>query len=282
MNVNMFENSITQDNLSRLKARGFTIVGPASGRLASGKKGLGRFANATDIIGSICQVLGKNGDLAGKHIVVTAGGTQEPIDPVRCITNRSSGKMGYALGRAALRAGHEVTLITAPTALKPSAGATVVAVESAAQMSAAVKEHFPACDCLIMAAAVSDFTPVRRSKTKIKKEEGQPRPTLQLKPTADILKWAARHKSAGQTVVGFALEDRNLRANAEKKLRDKRLDMIVANSPEAIGAERSDVQVKVTGGDWMTIRGMRKLTIARRIVRLAEQVSGAVVQNAMT
>jgi phosphopantothenoylcysteine decarboxylase / phosphopantothenate---cysteine ligase len=206
-------------------------------------------------------------DNAKLHFLITAGGTREHIDPVRFISNASSGRMGYALAAAALKAGHEVTLITAPMALKPPAGATTVSVESAAQMFAAVKEHFPECDCLIMAAAVADYTPSRPSRTKIKKDGGAS-PTLRLKPTADILKWAGRHKAAGQIVVGFALEDRNLRANAEKKLRDKRLDMIVANAPEAINAERSTVYIKTPHADWIELAPRSKASTARRIVSL--------------
>ena len=206
------------------------------------------------------------------RFLITAGGTREYIDPVRFISNASSGKMGYALATAALRAGHEVTLLTAPTALRPPAGAVVVAVESAAQMFAAVKAHFSKCDCLIMAAAVADYTPSRPSKTKLKKENGGPRPTLQLKPTADILQWAGRHKVAGQIVVGFALEDRDLRANAEKKLRDKHLDMIVANAPEAINAETSCVHIKTRDSEWIELPAARKSTTARRIIRLAERL----------
>jgi phosphopantothenoylcysteine decarboxylase/phosphopantothenate--cysteine ligase len=210
------------------------------------------------------------------RFLITAGGTREYIDPVRFISNASSGKMGYALARAALKAGHEVVLITAPTALKPPTGARVVAVENAAQMFAVVKKHFNACDCLIMAAAVADFTPARPSKTKVKKDGGvSPTLQLQLKPTPDVLQWAGRHKTSTQIVVGFALEDRNLRANAERKMRDKHLDMVVANGPSAIGAERSDVQVKSTDGAWMTINGMTKTTIARRIVGLATRLSRA-------
>ena len=212
------------------------------------------------------------------RFLITAGGTRERIDPVRYISNASSGKMGYALAAAALKAGHDVTLITAPTALKPPAGATVVAVESAAEMFKAVKEHFAVCDGLIMAAAVADFTPVRPSKTKIKKDGGAS-PTLRLKPTADILKWAGRHKRrvctahhAQQIIVGFALEDRNLRANAERKLRDKHLDMIVANAPEAINAEVSTVHIKTRGSEWIELSAARKSTTARRIVRLAGQL----------
>ncbi len=206
------------------------------------------------------------------RFLITAGGTREYIDPVRFISNASSGRMGYALAAAAMKAGHKVTLITAPTTLKPPVGAKLVAVESAREMFAAVKEHFPRCDCLVMAAAVSDFTPARPSRTKIKKGQGGPRPTLQLKPTPDILRWAGGHKSASQIVVGFALEDRNLRANAERKMRHKRLDMIVANAPAAINAETSTVYVKTPNSEWFELPPARKHTTARRIIRLAEEL----------
>lgn len=205
------------------------------------------------------------------HFLITAGGTREHIDPVRFISNASSGKMGYALAVAALKAGHEVTLVTAPTALKPPAGATVVAVESAAQMFTAVKNHFAACDCLIMAAAVADFTPAQPSKTKIKKEGGAS-PTLRLKPTADILRWAGCHKAKSQIVVGFALEDRNLRANAEKKLHDKHLDMVVANAPEAIHAATSTVHIKTRDSEWIELPAAHKNTTARHIICRVEKL----------
>lgn len=212
------------------------------------------------------------------HFLITAGGTREHIDPVRFISNASSGKMGYALARAARKAGHEVTLITAPTALRPPADVRVVNVESAAEMFAAVKERFDACDCLIMAAAVADFTPAKPSKTKIKKDDGL-KPILHLKPTTDILKWAGSHRrvctahQSAQIVVGFALEDRNLRANAERKLREKDLDMIVANAPEAVGAERSTVHIKTRGAEWIETTNKSKATIARRIVSTIESAT---------
>lgn len=212
------------------------------------------------------------------RFLITAGGTREYIDPVRFISNASSGRMGYALARAALKAGHEVTLITAPTALKPPAAAKVVPVESAAQMFAAVKEHFVSCDCLIMAAAVADYTPAHPSKTKIKKDGGL-KPTLQLKPTADILQWAGQHKSESwgtghgpRIIVGFALEDRNLRANAERKMCEKHLDMIVANAPEAINAETSTVHIKTCNSEWIELSAASKDATARRIIRLAERL----------
>lgn len=212
------------------------------------------------------------------RFLITAGGTREYIDPVRFISNASSGRMGYALAAAALKAGHEVMLISAPTALKPPRGAELVSVESAAEMFAAVKKHFPKCDCLIMAAAVSDFTPARPSKTKIKKVQGGPRPTLQLKPTPDILRWAGSHRRVctahhrAQVVVGFALEDRNLRTNAERKMRDKRLDMIVANTPAAINAPTSILHVKPIDSDWVEINESHKTTSSRRIIREIERL----------
>jgi phosphopantothenoylcysteine decarboxylase/phosphopantothenate--cysteine ligase len=209
------------------------------------------------------------------HFLITAGGTRESIDPVRFISNASSGRMGYALARAVLKAGHDVTLVTAPTALKPPAGAKVISVESAAQMFKAVKAQFPKCDCLIMAAAVSDYTPANPSQTKLKKQAS--RLTLELKPTVDILKWAGRHKAGSRVtghgpriVVGFALEDRDLRVNAERKLREKRLDMIIANAPGAIGAETSTVHIKVGRMEWSEMANRNKATVARRIVSLVE------------
>jgi phosphopantothenoylcysteine decarboxylase/phosphopantothenate--cysteine ligase len=204
------------------------------------------------------------------RFLITAGGTREYIDPVRFISNASSGKMGYALARAALKGNHEVTLITAPTALKPPTGAEIVRVENAAQMFAAVKEHFARCDCLIMAAAVADYTPTHPSKTKLKKQTVKL--TLELKPTPDILKWAGRQKKDGQILVGFALEDKDLRANAEPKMREKHLDMIVANTPGAIGADTSTLHIKTTDSDWVEINAARKTASAARIIQMIEML----------
>ncbi|MDD5134769.1 MAG: phosphopantothenoylcysteine decarboxylase, partial [Phycisphaerae bacterium] len=197
-----------------------------------------------------------------------AGGTREYIDPVRFISNASSGKMGYALAAAALKAGHKVSLITTiKTELKTqNSKLKTFEVETAAQMFAAVKKHFKNCDCLIMAAAVSDYTPAKVSKTKIKKADKEL--TIKLKPTTDILKWAGKNKKANQIVVGFALEDKNLRANAEKKLKSKNLDMIIANSPCVIGAERSAVQIKHKTGDWLVLPKTTKSAIAKKIISL--------------
>ena len=171
MDVNMYENQVTQDNLAKLKARGFTIVGPGCGWLASGKTGLGRLVDVNEILGAICQVLGRSGDLAGKRIVVTAGGTQEPVDPVRCLTNRSSGKMGYALAEAARDRGAQVVLVSAPSALPKPVGIDVVNVGTAQEMYEAVKKAVDKADALIMAAAVADYRPKQVSKSKIKRQQ---------------------------------------------------------------------------------------------------------------
>ncbi len=170
------------------------------------------------------------------HFLITAGGTREYIDAVRFISNASSGKMGYALAHAAEEAGHKVTLISASD-LQPPIGVEFVGVDSAEEMFAAVKKHFAKCDCLIMAAAVADYTPVCPAKTKIKR--GNKALTIKLKPTADILKWAGKHekvkskkaKSKRQIIVGFALEDKAIRTRSERKLKEKNLDMIIANTP---------------------------------------------------
>ncbi|MBN2138312.1 MAG: phosphopantothenoylcysteine decarboxylase [Sedimentisphaerales bacterium] len=203
------------------------------------------------------------------HFLITAGGTREYIDPVRFISNASSGRMGCALVRAALRAGHKVTLITAPSSQHVPAGVTLIKVETASEMFQAVKRHFAKCDCLIMAAAVADYAPARPAKTKMKKTANLL--TLKLRPTADILKWAGSHKNSGQVVAGFALEDKALKRRAEKKMLEKNLDMIVANTPEAIAAERSTVWIKTACADWTKIENASKQTIARKIIRTIER-----------
>lgn len=205
------------------------------------------------------------------RFLITAGGTREYIDPVRFISNASSGRMGYALACAARKAGHKVTLITAPTVLREPRGVKVIKVETAAEMFEGVKKQFKSCNCLIMAAAVADYTPSRPAKTKIKKTAKSL--TLKLKPTADILKWAGRHKRKGQIVVGFALEDRALRPSAEKKMMEKNLDMIVANTTAAIAAEKSTVYIKTNCLAWLPVKSSTKSDIAKRVVALAERLS---------
>ncbi|MGA2678312.1 MAG: phosphopantothenoylcysteine decarboxylase [Sedimentisphaerales bacterium] len=203
------------------------------------------------------------------QFLITAGGTREYIDPVRFISNASSGKMGYELARSALLAGHNVMLITAPTNLNAPKGADAVKVESARNMFEAVKDKFGGCDCLIMTAAVSDYTPAKLARHKIKKSPGVI--ALKLKPTQDILKWAGTHKKQNQVVIGFALEDRNIKVGAERKMRDKNLDMIIANTPAAIGSERCEVWIKKAGQEWRRFADAPKKRVASRLIRMIEQ-----------
>jgi phosphopantothenoylcysteine decarboxylase / phosphopantothenate---cysteine ligase len=209
-------------------------------------------------------------------ILITAGSTRQYIDPVRFISNASSGKMGLALAHAALKAGHKVTLVTSVEDIRHKTQGTrlkTIRVETAEQMFEAVKGNFTGCDGLIMAAAVADYTPVKAAKTKIKKSNEDL--VIRLKPTTDILKWAGKHKKVKskkakikkKIVVGFALEDKNIRQNAEKKLIEKNLDMIIANSPAAVGADESAVQIKTPGRDWIKLPKMKKSAIARYIIK---------------
>ncbi|MFC2067955.1 bifunctional phosphopantothenoylcysteine decarboxylase/phosphopantothenate--cysteine ligase CoaBC [Chloroflexota bacterium] len=230
MNDNMFQNPITQNNVAKLKARGFTIVEPAYGHLASGKVGLGRLAEIEQIIDTAKQILAKSGDLTGKRIVVTAGGTQEPIDLVRHISNRSSGKMGYALAVAARDRGATVSLITAPTSLPRPTSMKIIQVRTALEMKGAVAEATSHADALIMAAAVADYQPENMAKIKIRKESASL--TLELFRTPDIL----TEVKGDFFKIGFAVEAEDIIANAKKKLEQKHLNLIVANDITSIGS----------------------------------------------
>ena len=238
MDVGMWQNSITQENLAKLRSRGFTIVGPGYGRLASGLVGMGRFIENEEILGTIYHVLGRKGDLAEKQIVVSAGGTQEPIDVVRYIGNRSSGKMGYAVAEAARDRGAVVTLVTGPTALPAPPGVDVMLVQTAEQMRDAVIKAVAAADVLIMAAAVADYRPATVTEGKIKREADTL--NLELVKTSDIL-----GEVKGDIIkVGFAAESGDLIARATEKLRKKQLDLIVVN----------DISAKDSGFDTDTNR----------------------------
>ncbi len=265
MNENMFQNPVTRDNLAKLKARGFIIVGPDYGRLASGEIGLGRLADTEEIIGTIKQVLGRSGDLAGKRIVITAGGTREAIDAVRYIGNRSSGKMGYALAEAARDRGAEVKLITALTSLPQPAGVDVTPVETALQMKQAVARAVKNADALIMAAAVADYQPKSEAKAKIKKEAA-PELNLELVRTPDVLAEAR----GNFLKVGFAAETENIVANASKKLQKKQLDLIVANDITAkdsgFGADTNKVTIIDKGGKIEELPLMSKREVADKIL----------------
>jgi len=272
MDANMYDNPVTQGNLSKLKARNFVIVGPASGRLASGKQGLGRLADINDIIGTVRQVLGRKGDLAGKHIVVTAGGTQEPIDAVRYITNYSSGKMGYALAEAARDRGAKVTLITAPTSLIKPIGIDIINISTAQEMYQAVENMVPQADALVMAAAVVDYRPAHMAEDKIKKEGVGL--TLELDLTPDIL-----GSVKGDFIkVGFAAESSNLVENAKLKLEQKGLDLIVANditaSDSGFGSDNNRVTIIDREGKIDSLPLLPKREVADKILdRMAELLS---------
>lgn len=225
MHTEMWEHPAVQQNIATLMSRGVTVVEPDEGRLAGGDSGKGRLASPEAIVAAVRAELGPQ-DLAGTHVVVTAGGTREPIDAVRVIANRSSGKQGYAVAAEAARRGACVTLVTTVDLPAPH-GAKVVAVETAAQMQDALERLWDSTDVLVMAAAVADFRPVVCADGKIKKDGGVP--NVVLEPTPDILCALGAKKRPGQTVVGFAAETSDLVANAQSKLARKNLDMIVAN-----------------------------------------------------
>lgn len=232
MNDGMYLNPAVQDNISKMKQRGVEIIDPEEGELACGTVGQGRLADPARILQAVQTRLAGDGDLTGLKILVTAGPTHEPLDPVRYITNPSSGKMGYAVaGQASLR-GAEVTLISGPTHLEPPNGVKIIRCKQAGEMLALVNQHFPECDVLVMVAAVGDFAPDRVQKEKIKKK-GEPL-DLKLMPTPDILLEASKTKTR-QMVVGFAAESQNVVQSAQEKLTKKNLDLIVANDISAPG-----------------------------------------------
>lgn len=269
MDGGMYYHQTTQENVAKLKASGAIIIGPAEGHLASGLTGKGRMVEPAEIIGHLRIVLGRNGILAGKKIVITAGGTQEAIDPVRVITNHSSGKQGYALAQAALDSGADVCLITAPTALTPPVGARVIKVTSVQEMLNAVLAE--SADALIMAAAASDFRPVQTAKDKLKKRDGIPQIKLEAAP--DILGTVAGsqlRKKRFQVVAGFAAESRDLLENASEKLESKKLDLIVANNisedDAGFAVETNRVTLLFANGVRENLPLMSKVEVAEKII----------------
>jgi phosphopantothenoylcysteine decarboxylase/phosphopantothenate--cysteine ligase len=232
MNIHMYEHPIVQENVRKLRRLGYHFIEPAEGYLACGYEGKGRLPEPEKILEEIRRLLKKK-DLVGEKVLITAGPNQEPLDPVRYISNRSSGKMGYALARAAIRRGAEVALISGPTALESPAGARLISVTTAAEMRHAVLKEFPTCTAVIMAAAVADYRPADFASKKIKRVDGPIE--LRLEPNPDILKEIGAQKD-GKMLVGFAAETDELVANANKKLKDKNLDMIVANDVTGTGA----------------------------------------------
>jgi phosphopantothenoylcysteine decarboxylase/phosphopantothenate--cysteine ligase len=266
MNVNMYENPITQRNIDKLKELGYRFVEPGVGWLACGWEGKGRLAEPEQIF-DVAQSLLTDRDLGGMKILVTAGPTREAIDPVRFISNRSTGKMGYALAARAQARGAEVVLISGPSMLAPPAGVKFVSVESAADMAREVKLAYGDSDVVIKAAAVADFTPKNQNDQKIKKDDTSG--TLELVPTEDILKGLGREKG-NKILVGFAAETQDLIKNARKKLENKNLDMIVANdvsrTDAGFGVDTNLVRIIEKGGKESELPIMSKEEVADAIL----------------
>jgi phosphopantothenoylcysteine decarboxylase/phosphopantothenate--cysteine ligase len=277
MDAGMYSHPATQENVRILEARGGHFIGPEEGHLASGLIAKGRMSAPPAILAQIRYLLSRRGSLADKYIVVTAGGTQEAIDPVRFITNRSSGKQGYALAQAALDAGADVTLISAPTHLVVPRGAEVVMTRSATEMQAAVLNACQQADALIMAAAVADFHPAHPSEQKIKKRGGAP--ALELSPNPDILAAVKERRTQSnfpKVVIGFAAETQDLRANAQAKLQDKGLNLIVANDVSAsdagFGVDTNRATLLFADGQQETLPLMNKAQVAEQIVTHLENM----------
>jgi phosphopantothenoylcysteine decarboxylase/phosphopantothenate--cysteine ligase len=265
MNVNMWENAATQANIQTLKARGVNVVEPDSGYLACGMVGAGRLAANETIVLAVLKALKAEQDLTGETVLITAGPTREPIDPVRYIGNRSSGKMGYAIAEAALRRGAKVILVSGPTALKPPSSAEVIQVQTAQQMRDAVMAHLDRATIVIKAAAVADFTVRTAADEKIKRKGPM---TLELEPTTDILAEVGARKGS-RIVIGFAAETNDALANARKKLESKSLDAIVLNdvSQPGIGfdSERNAVTILTHAGA-ETVPETSKWEVAHRVL----------------
>ncbi len=277
MDGGMYEHPATQANLNTLAERGVVILGPAEGRMASGLMGRGRLLEPEEIFGHIRLALARGGSLSGRHVVVSAGGTHEPIDPVRFISNRSSGKQGYALAQAALDRGAQVTLVAGPTALPTPAGARLVAVQTAQEMAQAVLAASAEADVLLMAAAVADFRPAQVAGQKIKKDTV---PEIRLEKTVDILTAVveAREQSAAErpaVIVGFAAESQNLIENARDKVLRKRLSLIVANDISASDAgfavDTNRVTLIDSGGGIEALPLLTKTQVADAVLARVEK-----------
>jgi phosphopantothenoylcysteine decarboxylase / phosphopantothenate---cysteine ligase len=273
MDVGIYTHPATQANLRILSERAVTFAGPDEGRMASGLVGKGRLVEPAELLGSIRLVLGRAGALAGRKIVVTAGGTQEPLDPVRVLTNRSSGRQGYALAQAALDAGGTVTLISAPTALTPPVGARLLPAATAEEMLKSVLAESAGADALIMTAAVADFRPRQVAENKLKKRDGIPQVELEAAPDV-LVAVSGLGARRPRLVIGFAAESRDLLQNAEAKLKSKNLDLIVANDISApdsgFGVETNRVTLLFSDATKLPLPLMSKNDVAETIIaRLA-------------
>jgi phosphopantothenoylcysteine decarboxylase/phosphopantothenate--cysteine ligase len=271
MDGGMLNHPTTQANLETLHSRGAVIVGPEVGHLASGLEARGRMAEPSVLLGHIRFLLTRHGPLQGRQVVVTAGGTREAIDPVRLLTNRSSGKQGYALAQAVLDAGAQVTLISTSVALEVPPGADLIQVNSAAEMESAVLNACSDADILLMAAAVADYRPTWKATQKIKKDSGIP--NLELEPTSDILQalWQLRKQSGfPRVVVGFAAETQDLITNALSKLKSKHLDLVVANNVvdprSGFEVDTNEVTLLFPDGQTAPLPLLTKAEVAERVV----------------
>ncbi|MFM8794308.1 MAG: bifunctional phosphopantothenoylcysteine decarboxylase/phosphopantothenate--cysteine ligase CoaBC [Acidimicrobiales bacterium] len=267
MHTEMWEHASVQDNLAVLRRRGVTVVDPESGRLAGGDTGTGRLASTENVIAAAEAVLSRGHDMSGAKVLVTAGGTREPIDAVRVIANRSSGKQGHAIADEAASRGADVVLVT--TSEMPSDPAVrIVRVETAAEMKCAVEEHAASSDVIVMTAAVADFRPVRISDGKWKKENGAPR--IELEPTPDILAGLGASKRPGQVLVGFAAETDNVEENARRKMARKNLDIVVSNDVSAPGAgfghDTNEVVIHLSTGSCTRVPLSDKRRVAAHVL----------------
>ena len=234
MNTNMYENPVTQDNMEILRKYGWDVIEPASGRLACGAVGKGKMPEPEDLLQHVLRYLALPHDLKGKNVLVTAGPTQEALDPVRYLTNHSTGKMGYAIARMAMLRGANVTLVSGPTAIAPPPFVNVIPIKSAQDMFEAVAANAPQADFIFKAAAVADYTPAQYADNKMKKKDGEL--AIPLKRTQDILKYLGEHRTSNQVICGFSMETENMLENSQAKLVKKNVDMICANNLKVAGA----------------------------------------------
>ena len=259
MNTGMWENPVLQDNLKKLQHYGYHVIEPVVGRLACGDTGSGKMPSEETLLEHILLHLAREKDLKGKRLLITAGPTQEAIDPVRFISNRSSGKMGYALAKMAVLRGAQVTLVSGPVSIAPFAGIETVAVRSAQQMFEAVSERSAERDVVIMCSAVADYKPVSCSDQKLKKNDNDM--TIPLTRTQDILGWLGDHKQAGQVLVGFSMETENLIENSRQKLTKKHADLICANS---IASEQTGFAVDTNKVTLITQENVKELPLCTK------------------
>ena len=259
MNTGMWENPVLQDNLKKLQHYGYHVIEPVVGRLACGDTGSGKMPSEETLLEHILLHLAREKDLKGKRLLITAGPTQEAIDPVRFISNRSSGKMGYALAKMAVLRGAQVTLVSGPVSIAPFAGIETVAVRSAQQMFEAVSERSAESDVVIMCSAVADYKPVSYSEQKMKKSDNDM--GIPLTRTQDILGWLGDHKQAGQVLVGFSMETENLIENSRRKLTKKHADLICANS---IASEQTGFAVDTNKVTLITQEAVKELPLCTK------------------